>query len=124
MEDLYCKIFINSSMSIETLGNEISGFFGLSLDQFLSIENEFFSVDILKNKEFNENKSKDFPDGFLYFPYFLDIDSKENKEKEKYIKMIGDLINYLWDKKCQLVVSSDFEEKLPNKGGYNQLINY
>jgi len=31
---------------------------------------------------------------------------------------------YLWDKKCQIVVSSDCEEDLPNKGGYNQPINY
>ena len=111
-------------MSINELAKEISRFFELSLDKFLSIESQFFTIDILKNKEFDAEKSKDFPDGFLCFPYFLDIDCTENTEKQKYIKMIGNLILYLWGKKCQLVVSSDFEEELPNKGGYNQTINY
>lgn len=120
MEDLYCKLFINSSMSIGELAKDISEFFDLSLDKFLSIESEYFTVDILKNKEFDEEKSKDIPNGFLYFPYFLDIDSTEKTEKEKYIKMIGDLMLHLWDNKCQLVASSDFEELLPNKGGYVQ----
>lgn len=124
MEDLYCKIFINSPMLIEELTKKISDFLELKLDKFLSIESEFFTVDILKNKEFDEEKSKDFPDGFLFFPYFLNIDSTENTEREKYIQMIGDLTIYLWGEKCQLVVSSDFEDDLPNKGGYNQLINY
>ncbi|MGK0552605.1 hypothetical protein ACSFB8_11065 [Enterococcus faecalis] len=124
MDDLYCKMFINSSMSIEELTKKISEFLELKNDRFLSIESEFFTIDISKNKEFDEEKSKEFPDGFLYFPYFLDIDSTKNTEKKRYIKMVGDLMLYLWDKKCQIVVSSDFEEDLPNKGGYNQPINY
>lgn len=124
MEDLYCKIFINSSMSIEELTQEIGNFFDIVPDKFLSIENDYLTVDILKNKEFDREKAQDFPDGFLYFPYFLDIDSTENTERKEYIEVVGDLTLYLWDKKCQLVVSSDFEEDLPNKGGYNQPINY
>lgn len=124
MEDLYCKIFINSSMSIEELSQEIGNFCEIMPDKFLSIENDYFTIDILRNKEFSEEKTKEFPDGFLYFPYFLDIEGTENTEREEYIKLIGDLILYLWDKKCQLVASSDFEEDLPNKGGYNQPINY
>lgn len=122
MKDLYCKVFINSSMSIEELAKKISEFLELNLDNFLSIENGFFSIDILKNEEFDKEKAKEFPDGFLYFPYFLDIDSTESRETKKYIKMVGDLMLYLWNEKCQLVVSSDFEEELPHKGGYNQPI--
>ncbi|EAD7212370.1 1,4-dihydroxy-6-naphthoate synthase [Listeria monocytogenes] len=124
MEDLYCKIFINSSMSIGELSQEIGNFFEIVPGKFLSIESDYFTVDILKNKEFDEEKAKDFPDGFLYFPYFLDVDSTENTKRKEYIKLVGDLTLYLWDKKCQLVVSSDFEEILPNNGGYNHPINY
>ncbi|ECJ9747329.1 hypothetical protein FQR52_12370 [Listeria monocytogenes] len=124
MEDLYCKMFINSLMSREELSKEIGDFSEIIPNKFLSVENDYFTIDIQKNKEFDERKAKDFPDGFLYFPYFLDIDSTESTKREEYIKTVANLMLYLWDRKCQLVVSSDFEEDLPHKGGYNQRINY
>ncbi|MBC1743333.1 hypothetical protein HCA06_09655 [Listeria welshimeri] len=124
MEDLYCKMFINSLMSREELSKEIGNFLEIIPNKFLSVENDYFTVDVQKNKEFDEGKAKDFPDGFLYFPYFLDIDSTESTKREEYIKTVANLMLYLWDRKCQLVVSSDFEEDLPHKGGYNQRINY
>ena len=76
-----------------------------------TIESDFF-----KNKEFDEEKAKEFPNGFLYFPYLLDVDTIDESREAEYKEMIKKIMFYLWLEECQLVVSSDFENELPHNG--------
>lgn len=124
MEDLYCKVFINTIQSIKELTEKISVCLHLEHDKFFSIEGDYFSVDVIKNKEFDEEKSKEFPDGFLYFPYFLDIDTSDCNKSSDYKKEIRKLLVFLWKEGYQVVASCDFENELSCKGGYNQGIKY
>ena len=123
MKNFYCKIFINSLITMEQLSNQISELLNFKLVRN-SIESDFFSIDFFKNKEFDEEKAKEFPDGFLYFPYFLDVDIVDESREAEYKEIIKKIMFYLWSEECQLVVSSDFEDELPHKGGYKSLINY
>lgn len=124
MEDFYCKIFVDSPIVIEELADEVSLMIHVEHDKFLSMEGEYFTIDIMKNKEFNKEKATEFPDGFLYFPYFIDCDVTNDKKINEYKKMIGALLLKLWDSKYRAVASCEFEHELPNNGGYNQTINY
>ena len=124
MENLYCKIFVYSLMTREQLSNEISDLLDLKLEGNSSIETEFFNIDFFKNKEFDKEKAKEFPDGFLFYPYFLSIDIIDKNKKQDYKEMIKKIMLHLWSKECKLVVSCDFEDELPHEGGYKSLINH
>jgi len=119
----YCKIFLNAQVTIEALSQKISSFLNLDFDKFLSAKNDIFSIDIQNNKESDEIKSQEFPDGFLFFPYSLDIDIIDENLALQYKTLIQQLLKYLWSQHYQVVASCDFEEELLYKGGYNQLIN-
>ncbi|WP_392563593.1 hypothetical protein RHO13_09680 [Orbus wheelerorum] len=119
----YCKILIKAPIKINELSKKISSFLNLDFDKFLSSKNDILSIDIQKNKEFDEIESQEFPDGFLFYPYFLDIDIIDENRITQYKVVIKRLLEYLWEENYQAVASCDFEEDLPHKGGYNQMIN-
>ena len=123
-DNLYCKLYIKTDKSIEQVSNEIGGILDLTWDKYNSFEGDFYTLDIIINKEYDIEKSKEFQDGFLYFNYFLDLNCKEEKYEDEYINLISDLMKKLWGGNMILVASCDFEERLPHKGGYKHRINY
>lgn len=129
MNELHCKLFVDTWLSIEELTHELSNRLNLKYDKFLSIESELFYMDVLRNKEFDKIESLKFPDGFLYFPYMIDIDVNDDIELDnnqilEYKNIISKVMSYLWEQGAKLVASSDFESELPNSGGYGKKINY
>jgi hypothetical protein len=47
----------------------------------LNFENKnSFEIDVVKNSDFNESENKEFPNGFIYFPFFIEYYS--NREFE------------------------------------------
>jgi len=111
-------------MSVDQIANKISDLLDFKLDKHSSIESDVFTIDFFNNKEFNENKAIEFPDGFIHFPHFLDIDIVDEEREREYKEVVRKIMLYLWSEGCQLVASSDFEDELPHNGGYKQSINY
>lgn len=123
MNNYYCKIFLNAPITIEELSQKISSVWNISFNKFLSAENDIFTIDIQYNKEFNETNAQDFPDGFLIYPYFIEIDLVDEAKELQYKAFIEQLLTHLWTVQYQIVASCDFEAELPHKGGYHQFIN-
>ena len=96
MNNYYCKIFLNAPITIEALSQKISSCGNISLDKFLSAENDIFTIDIQYNKEFNDTNAQDFPDGFLFYPYFIDLDLIDEAKELQYKAFIEQLLTYLW----------------------------
>jgi hypothetical protein len=118
MENLFCKIYILASLSKQALfemlielteGHPVGG----------AIEMPWGIIDLLKNDEVDLTKISG-SDGFLFFPYFLDIEVAPDVDREIYIKEIGSILVALWDKKVGAVAACDFETELPRKGGFCQ----
>lgn len=121
--NLYCKIYVHTNKSIDELPKEIEKQISIKSDQFHSFENQFITLEILANKEYDKNKCYEFPDGFLYFKYNLEIDCKITSKEIEYIEFISALMKFLWGLGMNLVASCDFEEFLPNQGGFKKRIN-
>lgn len=114
--NLYCKIYVDADITLEELINGIA----LLLSGVVNGQSIFTKIGVLdarKNEEFNEQSRRKFPDGFVYFRYYIDIDSVNGNEKE-YINMIGSMLVYLWSQGWPAVAACDYEDKLPNNGGY------
>ncbi|MNH38473.1 hypothetical protein D3C79_995090 [compost metagenome] len=74
---------------------------------------------MLRNDDFNDIRRKEILDGFLFSRYLVEMEPNENVDGEAYIAMISILLEGLWSAGYKAVAACDFEDRLPNKGGYN-----
>ncbi len=68
--------------------------------------------------DFDEQIRKDEENGFLYYRYLLEIEPTEEFGKENAVEFVGKILDYLWSQGFPAVASCDYEELLPNNGGY------
>lgn len=101
MNALIAKIFVNVNSKDELI-------------KMISINDD---IDIIKNPDYNEEKSKIFPDGFLYFPFLIELYSDKTLEEDNILN-IKSILEKLWNNNYSAVVACDFEEKLPESGGF------
>ena len=109
MNELIIKVFINidDKQELEKLVEKID------------LKNkQYFELDILKNPDFNERIAKIFPDGFLHFPYIIEYYKSEKVFDDKDINNSRTILETLWEKNIPAIAASDYEEKLPENGGY------
>ena len=114
--DLFCKIYASSVLS----RNDMTGLLESITTPLLSID---YSLCI--NEDFNETKQIEFPDGFLFFPYYLEIEpaiiNLDEEEIKRYFEQISTLSICLWSENISAITACDFEELLTNNGGYKSL---
>lgn len=77
-----------------------------------------FELDIMKNVEYDNEKSKEFPDGFLYFKYTVEYYKNENTVDEYDIQNSESILKILWENDIPAIIICNFEDKLSEKGGY------
>jgi hypothetical protein len=114
---LDCKIYLNTETlhdEIESVAQLLSGTVNLSTIHFQNGE-----IDVVKNEDFNEVSCKQFPDGFLYFRYYLEFYAFPEQQMQCKIEVISNILEYFWGKNIPAVAASDYENELPNNGGYN-----
>ena len=119
-DDLYCKLYVDTDFEIEQLKDEITSMVSGQKQLFRTIVTTFGEIDVNKNEDFDDKKRDIEPDGFIYSRYYLDIEPKEDIEQQDYISGIGDLLQSLWSNGLKSVAACDFEEELPQKGGYGR----
>jgi hypothetical protein len=83
-----------------------------------AVESPTCEIGVQGNDEFDESLTGG-ADGFLYYPFILDIEPRAGVPKQAYITTIGRLLEYLWSKDMKKVAAARFEDALPRRGGYN-----
>ncbi|HEY9691453.1 MAG TPA: hypothetical protein V6D15_04575 [Oculatellaceae cyanobacterium] len=114
---LYCKLYIDCDVNINELVGLIAKLTSSRIEQW-SISTPECEIDVRNNDDFDNKRSK-FPDGFLYYRFYLDIERTEGTERGSYIECISRLLEYFWLLSYKAIAACDFEEELPRKGGYN-----
>ena len=70
--DLYCKIYVNTSLTKQELLQRIANF--MNGHVFLrTVETDLMGIDIVVNED-NDSKLMFHDGGFIYYPYYLEID--------------------------------------------------
>jgi hypothetical protein len=104
-----CKLFVEAETSASDL---IS-----LLTHVLSETNTHCEMEVLKNDEYDSKRRQSFPDGFLYFRYIIDLYMPDEPIKAQ-VKLVSQLLEYLWDSGFPAVAACAFEAQLPHHGGY------
>jgi hypothetical protein len=116
---MFCRIYVYSKeIEGKDLLDEIREFMNVELVDGKYIDKEYFSLEVRSNNEFDLKKSTAFPDGFLYFPYSVEVDFAEEYPTKAASHVVGDLLKFLWMRQYPAVASCQFEDLLPENGGY------
>lgn len=116
---MFCKIYVAKSRinGVHLLAS-ISALINEQLVNHMYVEKSGYYIDINANDEYDKEKEKEFPDGFLYFPFSIEIDIQNDIRIEDAAREVSCLLKYLWENNYAAVAACDFEDQLPEKGGY------
>lgn len=117
-EPLYCKLFVNGERDREDLIAFISDCVGGTIEMS-RVNNPDMEVDVRGNDDFKPGISRKNPDAFLFYRYYLDITQVAGTQRTSFISGIAKLLNAFWADGTDAVAACDFEDELPNRGGYN-----
>ncbi len=106
-----CKVFVDADVSEPELIGLISPVLFTAEDK-VSLE-----VEVLKNQEYDTRLRQQFPDGFVYFRYTLDLYMNSAPLKRQ-SAIVTRLIECLWDWGFPAVAACAYEDRLPERGGY------
>jgi hypothetical protein len=104
----FCKIYLSSNINSDAIILEI--------DKVLP--SKLIDIYVDENDEFDETKQVDFPDGFLFFRFMVDISFPEGFSPAQCVKNLNQILLMFWDKGFPAVASYDFEQELINYGGF------
>ncbi len=107
--DKSCKIYFTTKTNLNSIISNIS-----TLLLSLGIESKEIYYD--QNVDYNKSKEVEFPDGFLYFNYIIDIEIQ--LDHQKLIHTINSILKNLWDNNIPAIAACDYEDELLKKGGY------
>ena len=119
--DNFCRIYTTGLLTINDLKFQISELLDLKKTSISNFASEFVHVWITTNDEFDKRREMEFPDGFLYFKYSIEFDFKDEEVKEFQVDLISKTLEWLWEQDMAAVAACDYEEKLPQSGGYKSL---
>jgi hypothetical protein len=117
----FCKIYVSGPSVIDELRGNVFEFLKLTKVSGSFGESDSFALSIAKNDEFDKKLQTEFPDGFLYFKFIFEFDFKNKELKEFQVDIVSKTLEWLWGKNMAAVAACDYEEKLPENGGYKSL---
>lgn len=72
---------------------------------------------VVRNEDYDSNRRRQFPGGFVYFRYYADLYMSEMELVEQ-AHLVAQVLEALWDMGTPAVAASPFEDRLPQRGGY------
>lgn len=116
---MFCRIYTTGkNITTDMILSSISNLLEKSVTDNSYIEGSGYSISVRSNDEYDQEKEKQFPDGFLNFKIFIEFDFEEQYEKGYYAKLVDKILKLLWNQKYPAIASCEFEELLLQKGGY------
>ena len=116
---MFCRIYVTSkNINQKSLLIDVSNLLHAELENDAYIEKDGFSVEVRRNQDYDAKKEQYFPDGFLYFPFCIEIDIQDGISKIDAATEVGLVLQFLWKNNHTAIASCDFEELLPEGGGY------
>ena len=115
----FCKISVDGAIPKGKLASHIAESTGGELDDAAaSITTKWATIDVVRNSDYDSSRISEWPDGFLFFAYLVEIHIEPRADVGTYRRNVGTLLDALWDRGLRAVAACDFEEQLPMQGGY------
>ncbi len=107
-----CQIYVDAGISESELAGLIAQFLLPDVGSAPGYEAE-----IIPNEDYDSNRRKQFPGGFIYFRYVIDLYLETPAFNER-AALVARLLEGLWAYGFPAVAACAFEDHLPHGGGY------
>ncbi len=115
---MYCEIHTTGDvMTSDWLREKLVQIFGSPFIEGY-IELPHYSIYIDDNEAYDLNKQHQFPDGFIYFEFIIELDFYDSCQLSERISTTNKLLDFLWKAGHPAVAVCDYEDDLMLKGGY------
>lgn len=114
--ELECKIYVDANCAKGELATRIAELFSAHAEG-TTIEMQCGEVDVQRNDEFDETARLEFPDGFLSFGLLVELYT-DDPATPRCADAAARILEYLWAQDFPAVAACDYEDQLPNGGGY------
>jgi hypothetical protein len=116
--EVFCAVYVDADIPREALITSLLAALGGQRDR-----NTLFvhpcEVYVDDNDEFDADRRREFPDGFLFYRFRLEVSADcQPAGEENMIVFVSGLLKTLWVAGCRAVAACDFEDALPYAGGY------
>lgn len=116
MEDLYCKVLVDSPHPRGTLTEAIAAALGGVANESTVIA-PALEADVRRNEDWDPSRYAPDWDNFIFSRYYLDVEPRAGVERSTYVAAVATLLESLWSLKADAIAACDFEEELPWRGG-------
>jgi hypothetical protein len=106
-----CQVFVDADTSERELIGLVAQFL------FADGDSPGCEAKVARNDDYDSTRRKQFPGGFIYFRFTIDLYVDEDAQPRK-IGLVANLLEGLWSWGFAAVAACDFEDRLPNNGGY------
>lgn len=111
-----CTIFVDADISETELVGLVAEWLFADDSPVIGCE-----ANVLRNADYDSNRRQQFPDGFVYFRYLIDLYMDETIHKTTgpdKAEVVTRLLEGLWDWGYPAVAACNYEDQLPHHGGY------
>jgi hypothetical protein len=77
-------------------------------------------LEIRRNPQVSSGRTGETPNGFLYFARLLEVYFDPQCSLEDRVALVSTVLNTLWSRGLPAVAACDFEDRLPERGGYRR----
>ncbi|MGH7142936.1 MAG: hypothetical protein ACRD22_08935 [Terriglobia bacterium] len=111
---IYLRSFLERSFIVQLVVRNISGRF----ERFGGISTSILDIDIRKNDEYNKEFMDSREDGFLFYPFYIDVNYLAPDRKDDTVQAVKALIDVLAENDMHGVTSGSIEGDLPGSGRF------
>lgn len=121
IQELYCRLYINSTDDEDTLKNKIADLFGGKISS-RKIRDNCLDIYFSKNNSFDEKLYAESTDGFVYSRYTAEvsplheiIEHLEPVDTDIYLDILCHIIKSLRNMNCTVVAACEYEELIAER---------
>jgi hypothetical protein len=121
LNDLDCKTFVETDLTQDELATLLSAALPATIEKgpgVRTLHTRFGVIEIRNNEDADQVRSREFPDGFLYFRFTLEVYPMPSVRHEDRVVCVRDILTQMWSHGFAAVAACDYENELPNGGGH------
>jgi hypothetical protein len=116
LNELECKIYVDADGTKGELAKRIAELLSAPVEG-TTISTRCGEIDVQRNDDFDEKRRLEFPDGFLYFRFLVELYT-DDSATPRCGPVVVQILEYFWAQGLPAVAACDYEDDLPNGGGY------
>ena len=122
-DELYCKIFIDALIDLDNLNRLITKFISGKPEFPYWTHNDYLDIEISNNSETDNQKKKNLDNGFLFYPFYLEVTGTEIISEETYKLHLKNLIDFLRNQGFKVIpVTNEASDELNNGKHYSEFM--